>query len=367
VEGAQKGSTTLVFEPGKGPTVLDTQLSPAFKKVTIEGETVYQTRLDIGTAGATGLALQAILPFILVSSFPSAHPIRLVLTGGTNVSGSPSYEYLTQVLLPMLRLIGFPDIRPQLKRRGWSQGGSSIGEIAFDIPPRPSVMLPSFRLHRDIEEKHEEPTHLQATFVAPSSCHGHFRSVLVPAISHHFGGQFSVEARNLDIRCEGSLHEKRMYFILVATIPLNTTQISDARDSYKLARDWLYERKIRSHERAATEMAESVTNALASEVESGAFVDEHMRDQLVIFQALAKGTSQVYAGIDDDGELREPSLHTRTAEFVAKQMLGVKFDTSNACEGIAFGEGRQNETMPQSREIHTATEPNKELERLTVR
>ena len=55
-----------------------------------------------------------------------------------------------------------------------------------------------------------------------------------------------------------------------------------------------------------------------------------MRDQLIIFQALAQGTGQI-----QDAE--EPSLHARTAEWVAKEMLGVRFDAEGNCEGVGYG------------------------------
>ncbi|KAK4542508.1 hypothetical protein LTR36_006760 [Oleoguttula mirabilis] len=343
--GAEKGSTTLVFKPGEVDG-----LSPAFKQKTLpDGGRVYECRLDIGTAGSTGLALQAILPFILFSRLPQALPVRLTLSGGTNVSGSPSYEYITQVLLPTLHSIGLPAMKAKLGKRGWSQGGSSIGNFTLDIAPRSATILPAFRLRptQHVRSKPKKPTHLQATFVAPASCHDHFRTVLLPAIHHHFGPSYSTtegSPPNLTITCEGSLHEKRMYLILVATAP---TSNPAHPTTYTLGRDWLYDRKIRgSHERAATEMAERVTNELAEEWLSGGWVDEHMRDQLVIFQALAAGRSEVWGGKGEDkGKEREASLHARTAEWVAERMLGVRFDWSGGCEGVGFGDEGGREQM----------------------
>lgn len=348
VEGMEKGSSTLVFEPGKGADTPPCGHSPAFKKVMKDGEPVYECRLDIGTAGATGLALQAILPFILFSDFPSQIPVRLTISGGTNVSGSPSYEYITQVLLPTLESIGFPEIKAKLGKRGWSHGGSSIGNFTLEIPPRRSNVLPSFRLTPNSKAKASEPSRLQATFVAPASCHDHFRDVLFPAVQHHFGG----DGQNLEVTCEGSMNEKRMYLILVATVPMQTSDPSTAsvapatnENTYKLGRDWLYDRKIKSHERAATEMVERVTNDLANEVESGAYVDSFMCDQLVIFQALAHGRSEVFSARDADGGSREPSLHARTAEWVVKKMLGVTMNVDRACDGVGFGSSEEDHPL----------------------
>ena len=350
VEGAEKGSTTLFFEPGKARSdSVCCKYSPAFKKVMRDGEPSYSCRsFEIGTAGSTGLGLQAILPFILFSELPSGIPVRIVLSGGTNVSGSPSYDYISQVLLPMLKTIGFPEIKATLHKRGWSHGGSNIGSFTLEIPPRETVTLPAFRLRQvNLYAKPAKPTHLRATIIAPSSCHKHFRTVLIPAIHHHFGKTHSEVTGNQEIICEGSLHDKRMYFLLVATIEA-TPAGSNSSTTYKLGRDWLYDRKIRTHERSATEMAEAVTNALADECQSGGWVDEHMRDQLVIFQALSQSGSEIYPGLGFEHELREPSLHARTAEWVAKKMMRVKFDVDGTCDGVGFGEDDDSPTGVKS-------------------
>ncbi|KAI5361860.1 Putative RNA 3'-terminal phosphate cyclase [Septoria linicola] len=337
LSGVGKGSKTLTFVPGE----LAAEVSPVFAKKSLgEDGQFYECQLDIGTAGSTGLALQAILPFILFTRLPTESRIYLRVSGGTNVSGSPSYEYIKYVLLPTLARIGFPNIEVNLAKRGWSQGGTSIGSFTLTIPPRPSSILPAFVYRpKDLQAKPAQPDRLRAVFLAPASCHEHFRKVLLPAISHHFGDSMLSEVgsgagQKLTLECENSQHDKRMYFILIATVPAK-----DGTGSYTLGRDWLYERKISSHQRATTEMVERVTNGLANEWASGAWIDEHMRDQLVIFQALARGRSHVFSGVDEDGreQLREPSLHARTAEWVAKQVLRTTFDAEGTCEGLGYG------------------------------
>lgn len=378
VEGAEKGSKELLFVPGAGSDGYEPGLSPAFKKVRIRSEDgngtreIYEARLDIKTAGSTGLVLQAILPFVLFTAFPSPLPVRLTLTGGTNVSQSPSYEYITCVLLPTLEAIGFPRIDTKLGKRGWSQGGSSIGNFALEIPPRSSTVLPAFSLMPPTMEAaggdgvttcaKPQIRHLHATFIAPSSCHEHFRTSLRQSLKSHFpsrvrqdGLSFTESHGNLTLELEDSRHPKRMYLILVATVAISplssSSSSSDASNPappskpFKLARDWLYDRKlpnnptVASHDGPAESMAEKVSEDLAAEIESGACVDEFMRDQLVVFQALAHGRSRVYGGRDDGG-LREPSLHAKTAEWVAETLLGergVAFDGEGGARGCGFG------------------------------
>nr|POF07121.1 putative rna 3'-terminal phosphate cyclase [Quercus suber] len=296
LEGAERKSTALLFEPrhrGNG-------VSPVFKKVSCadgQGQ-IYEARVDVETAGSTGLVLQAVLPYVLCSSFESKIPIRLILSGGTNVSGSPSYEYISQVLLPMLHTIGFPPMTSTLEKRGWSQGGSSIGSFSITIPPRESFRLPAFQLLGPASvEPRRQISHLTATFLAPTHCHEHFKAI-IPLLLHRY---FPLAPDRISVICEDSRHDKRLYLIIVAEL----TPSAPAETPVVLARDELYCRKLSAsggHLRATTEMAEHVAAKLDVEVRSGACVDEHMRDQLVIFQALAEGRSEVFPGYRLSGE-----------------------------------------------------------------
>lgn len=373
VEGAEKGCKELLFVPAKAG-----ELSPAFTKRKVTGSDgekgeVYEARLDIKTAGSTGLALQAILPFILFTDFPSPLPVQLTISGGTNVSQSPSYEYITRVLLPTLETIGFPRIEAKLGKRGWSHGGSSIGNFTLEIPHRSSIDFPAFNLEpppQFSDDKGSSPPklqiiHLHAIFIAPAQCHDHFHTTLKANIKSHFPQpahpSFTETHGNLTIDVEDSRHSKRMYFLLVATCshspspplsppPSTADNTTPAAKPFRLGRDWLYDRKLPqhpdriSHNPAVGTLLHTVCADLSCEIGSGACVDEHMRDQLVVFQALAQGRSVI-----SSGEGREASLHARTAEWVAQQMLGrgdagegggekgVQFDGKGGCTGVGFG------------------------------
>lgn len=334
--GVGKGSTTLDFRPGcVGP------VSPIYRLITVNNDDsqYWECRFNIRTAGSTGLGLQAILPFLLFhppmnddDGTPSDLPIRLRLTGGTNVSGSPSYEYLTQVLFPTLHNIGLPLLSGTLGQRGWSQGGNSIGNFTLEIPARHTLDLPAFSLYPTIPTAQPNlPDRLDVTFVGPVAAHAHLCNNIVPAIANYFGPKYSPMSHNITVTCEDSGHDKRYYLIIVATVPSShvVEPISDTTPAnvaipttYKLGRDWLYDQKITQPEQVASTMADRVSRDIWHEWTSGAYVDEHMRDQLVVFQALASGESLVFGGRTPLGELREPSLHTRTAEWVVERMMG---------------------------------------------
>ena len=75
-----------------------------------------------------------------------------------------------------------------------------------------------------------------------------------------------------------------------------------------------------------------VMRDLEHELAHGGCVDEHMQDQLVVFQALAEGESHILGG--------KASLHTRTAQWVVETMLGPRFDREK-CQGIGFMSGQR--------------------------
>ncbi len=82
VEGAEPGSQELAFQPGE----------------------IYSGhyRFDIGTAGSTSLVLQTIfLPLCLAGGSST-----VILTGGTHVPHSPSFDYLDLHWLPYMRQLG---------------------------------------------------------------------------------------------------------------------------------------------------------------------------------------------------------------------------------------------------------------------
>ncbi|KAF2482826.1 RNA 3'-terminal phosphate cyclase domain-containing protein [Neohortaea acidophila] len=343
MEGAERGSRKLVFMPGRGEGGGESHLghAPVFTKVMEEGKPWYECEFDIETAGSTGLGLQAILPFILFSHLPSDIPIRLTMKGGTNVSASPSYEYVSQVFLPTLENIGFPKMTTRLSKRGWYAGGNTIGEWTLEIPPRETLVLPAFTLAPSsaLERYEKDIKHLHGTFLGPQARHKEFVRDLLTTITRHFGDSYTLENNNLTITCEDTHDARRIYFILVASMPFTP----DERDTrtYKLARDWLYEDRRQAF---TAPLAERVVSQVAEDVKSGAWVDGCMRDQLVIFQALAQGRSEVHPGVDQDEVLRKASMHAETAAWVAGRLLGTKEDGfgewgGGSCTKIGGGDG----------------------------
>ncbi|DAA79249.1 TPA_exp: putative RNA 3'-terminal phosphate cyclase [Trichophyton benhamiae CBS 112371] len=125
-------------------------------RVTVKSE--YDIRLS--TPGSVFLIFQALYPYLLfagactptieadagTSDTVREHPkgIRVNITGGTHVSFSPSYDYISQVLIPNFAKFGLPPLSMELKKRGWATGQwAEVGAVSLVISPLSANGTPS--------------------------------------------------------------------------------------------------------------------------------------------------------------------------------------------------------------------------------
>ena len=344
-EGMEEKSRELVFRPtgktrnsfgpygGEGETqvVPHRSISPTIWKEDFEyGPTVrLKSCIPMSSPGSIFLVFQAILPYILFgmpgtssevtpTCQGSDTSVQITIHGGTNVSKSPSFEYMNQVLLPMLMSkVNIPPISMKLNRRGWSQGKPDVGSVTFDVQPlRYGQCLPAFSFtdRRSVIKIH-------VSILAPDvNVRNSIRQTVMTRLLKRWP---SVEI--LFPVDEDSKHAKRLYLLLVA----------ETASGYRLGRDWLFDRNPGSH-KAPDQLVQQVVDDLEQELDHGGCVDEYLQDQLVIFQTLADGRTVI-----DAGKGREASLHTRTVRWVMAQMLGVAFDVQGNCKGAGFRVGEE--------------------------
>ena len=351
LSGAEIRSKELTFGPlhyaKEAPKCSEIPQSPSsIKKAKSAGEIVWQDRYDghrivrkesfipASTPGSIFLVLQALLPYILFSAaldefdpqytsdeqqMPICH--RLIIEGGTNVSKSPSYEYIDQVLLPMLHnKVGIPTIKMTMDKRGWTQGRTEVGRVTFDITPLPmGSALPSFEF-----KSRGKVNHFYVSILAPEIAS---RQVIRQTVTEEILKRYPETDIDFPID-EDSRHPKRLYLLLVA----------ETSEGFRLGRDWMYDRKATASttQEKNRQLVEKVFAELEKELEHGGCVDEYMQDQLVVFQALANGRARV-----EYGKGQTASLHTQTARWVAEQVLGMKFDEMGMCDGQAFKVGEK--------------------------
>jgi RNA 3'-phosphate cyclase len=84
-------------------------------------------KVDIGTAGSISLLLQSvILPFLT-----SDQSLELTIIGGTDVTRAPTMDYLSYVLIPILRRLG-ANVEIACERRGFYPAGGGIVHVKIE-------------------------------------------------------------------------------------------------------------------------------------------------------------------------------------------------------------------------------------------
>ena len=302
-----------------------------------------ETKILMRTPGSVFLVLQAMLPYVLFyptvlqSEDPDPVPLRLTIEGGTNVWHSLSFEYADQILFPILQnKLGLGPFKLKLNRRGWSTGSASVGKIQLDVIPHQSDRaLPAFSL-----VERGDIVKFRVSILAPDNrWRNELRDSVVRKVLQRWPDvdiEFPVD--------DFSGHQKRIYLLLIA----------ESSNGYLLGRDWLYDEKINEAKPGKTieRIVSKVIQDMEAELEHGGCIDEWLQDQLVVFQALADGKSFI--------EGRDPSLHTQTARWLAREMLDIEFDEQGNCEGVAFAArpGSQDELLSKT---------NGSLEQLEIR
>jgi len=105
LEGAEIGSTNLIFHPGE----------------LVGGKYDF----NIGTAGSVTLVAQTLIPILLKAEKESI--IRII--GGTHVMKSPGYDYFEKVFIPAIQRMG-AQVESRLVRLGfYPKGGGDIEVI----------------------------------------------------------------------------------------------------------------------------------------------------------------------------------------------------------------------------------------------
>lgn len=337
VEGLAVGSQTVEFRPSLPPTALERR---KFEIVTGS------------SASSTLLIFQAIFPFLLFAGNESGDPIELEIHGGTNVSFSLSYEYLDQVLLPTLQDKFNIRVERQLKKRSWAQGPLVKGSIWLKF--QPLLLGQTLKIQepwdRPITDADFKLAQIDVSMLVPIA----LRESLQKALASDLDRLFPSVDINFVVYEDGG-HDARMYTLLVAR----------SETGLRWGCDYLYDRsrKKKTPESLSSEISRKVCRDLFQEITLRGVVDEHLQDQLIVFQALAEGRTSfpradeppdigTESGVSDDvgglevslekmkkNKTHEPfgegSMHTTTARWVASELLPTVqwFNRGSICDG----------------------------------
>lgn len=252
-KGVEVESTTVDFRPG--PIGLSKTLTA-----------------DPGTAGSTTLLLQIALPCLL---FSRVSPSVLTLRGGTNTSLAPQIDYTQAILLPFLSKHFHILSTLTIHRRGYyPKGGGSV----LCMTPCISGSLPAVVL---TERGQVSAVRGSARvgglphWIAQRMVSGAHRVLVQSGIPSTKISITSVRDRDQDVVGAGG-------GIMLWAETDNGCLIGGSAVSTK--------------EKRPETVGEEAAEELVRNLNNGGCIDEYLQDQIIIFLALAKGTSIIKAG-----------------------------------------------------------------------
>ena len=265
LENAEVGSTRFVFKP-------EAPVSPG------------SYRFDIGTAGAASLVAQT----VLVPLAHQAEPSRVTITGGTHVPHSPSVDYLESVYLPFLKKAGLGAGAAYSRAGFFPKGGGQVElTIEGSVLARPLDLTERGKL-----------VNLTATILT-SSLPDHVAERGAATIEKYMRGvgrTINIAARQVPALDAGA-----------------AVCISAECENGFAGFVGLGERG-----KPMEKVAEQPCQEFMAWWKSGAAVDEHLADQLVLPMALAPGASRWSTPVVTD--------HLRTVLWLVEKFLAIRAD-----------------------------------------
>jgi RNA 3'-terminal phosphate cyclase (ATP) len=249
-----------------------------------------------GSAGATSLVFQTLL---LPLAFASGQS-RLTIRGGTHTAWSPLFHYLKHVYLPTLARVGL-EARVEIEKWGWYPIGG--GEMTAFIKGREGSHPSALSLIERGELK--RLWGVSAT------------SNLPPHI-----------AQRQKKRAEGYLRKRgfdpRIEIVDAPSPGQGTVVFLVAEYEHAVAGF----SSLGKRGKPAEKVAEEACREFLTYHRSGACLDKHLADQLILPLALARGSSAFTTC--------EITMHLLTNVWVVEQFLDVRFEV----EGEEGGKGR---------------------------
>jgi RNA 3'-terminal phosphate cyclase (ATP) len=267
VRGASIGSTEVTFVPQSRP-------QPGTYAVDVA------QAAHTGSAGAVTLILQTLLLPLAFSSGPST----LHLRGGTHVAWSPPFDYISQIYLPILARLG---VHAQCRLGAWGFYPLGGGQLTAEIRPlttaaaRPAGPRAGGAALNAASEGPGflEPGPLQRVTGQAVACNlpSHIAQRMADRATSVLKAE-NLRATVTPVRVQG-IGPGAAIFLLAGydTVPSGFAGLG-------------------AKGKPSEQVAEEACEALLAHHASGAAIDPHLADQLLLPLALAPGRSQFTTG-----------------------------------------------------------------------
>jgi RNA 3'-terminal phosphate cyclase (ATP) len=269
LEGDDLFSQHIIFHPGKIQS----------------GSYEFDVMKVKSSAGSTGMIFQQIAPILAFGQGES----NVILKGGTHTEWPPPVDYLQEIFIPTASKMGFK-ASLDIERWGWYPVGQGIVKAKIQSVQE---KLKAFQLNARGELKRISATSLVSRL--PLSIAERERDQAFNQITKlGFGKLFNCDVKEVPALGTGN------YFCIVAEFENSVAGFSSLGKIGK----------------RAEKVADETVDQFAKYLKSGACVEKHLGDQLIIYLALAQGRSSFTCEI---------SSHILTNIWVMEQFLPVKF------------------------------------------
>lgn len=309
---------------------------------------------DTGTAGSIALLLQAAFLPALVKSMRHHHPknntlttmpnVKIELRGGTNATGAPQIDYITDVFAPFINsyfrhsILGI-----QIIKRGYYPKGGGVVHVNLHPLPssaaslRPPVTFPPIRLTKCLPISKLVIKAFSAgncpAWIAEKMATGAMKELKRAlreneSFYNRIQGDQIIKDAAIEITHDKNCIGSGSGIMLVA-YP-NNKNCQTSLHYPALASSGLGDRKVPPLQ-TGSDAAKELIDCIAS----GGCVDRWLQDQIIPFMALAYGQSEILVG--------ELTLHTQTAMKVAKDLTGCEFEVERLDNDVSGGDGVESE------------------------
>lgn len=247
-----------------------------YPKVNIRGG---RYDVDIKTAGSISLILQSAIPVALFAD----SQVNLHIHGGTNVSNAPQIDFFIEVFRPNLEAFG-GTFDLTLHKRGYFPKGQGYCEVT--ITPIKQIQ------GIEIVNPGKVDKVLGWSYVS-----GNLDIRIAKQVASYIENrlkQLGLRSNIYAYKEDSSVSRDSSAGVILACITSNQC-VMGASDL-----------SGRNHRISG----EEVSNEIINYVQNGICVDQFVQDQLIIYMALAQGTSKILTS--------QVTLHTRTGIYIAE-------------------------------------------------
>jgi len=268
IEGNEIGSTHLRFYPGELKS----------------GDFIFDVAEKRGSAGATSLVLQSLLPPLICGIASS----RLTIMGGTHVPWSPPFHYLKEIFLPVIVQMG-ASVELSIDRWGWYPIGGGIVHAEIQ-PARGKIPSPPPDTRNDKgRDRSDRPSGLSSGLKGIRiEDRGRLRRVYGISAVSNLPLSIAERQRSEGLKGLKSLAVDRDIEIISAPSPGRGTFFFIVAEYEGIKAGFS---SLGAIGKSAEEVAREACRDLFEYHESSGAIDPHLADQLIPYIALAEGGS----------------------------------------------------------------------------